>query len=107
VRIFDQLIYNVDRNLGNLLIDKQWRVWMIDHSRAFRLYDKIKTPANITRCDRRVFDRLKTLDAATLKTTMGDYLTGPEQKALLNRRTEIVGMIEKAGAGGLFDRPTQ
>ena len=25
VRLFDQLIYNVDRNLGNLLIDKQWR----------------------------------------------------------------------------------
>ena len=104
VRLFDQLIYNVDRNLGNLLIDKQWRVWMIDHSRAFRLYDKVKTPANLTRCDRRVFERLKALDAATLKTAMGDYLTGPEQKSLLNRRNDIVSVIEKAGANGLFER---
>ena len=37
VRLFDQLITNVDRNLGNLLIDKNWTVWMIDHSSAFRL----------------------------------------------------------------------
>jgi hypothetical protein len=26
VRVFDQLIYNTDRNLGNLVIDKQWRL---------------------------------------------------------------------------------
>jgi hypothetical protein len=107
VRLFDQLIYNVDRNLGNLLIDKQWRVWMIDHSRAFRLNDKIKTPANIGRCDRRTFERLKALDLPTLKAATDDYLTGPEMKALLNRRTEIVGLIEKAGANGLFDRQTK
>ena len=36
VRVFDQLIYNVDRNMGNLLIGKTWRVWAIDHTRAFR-----------------------------------------------------------------------
>jgi len=104
VRLFDQLIYNVDRNLGNLLIDKQWHVWMIDHTRAFRLYDKVKTPANLSRCDRRVFARLKALDAATLKTSMDAYLTGPEIKSLLNRRDEIVTVIEKAGPVGLFDR---
>ena len=34
VRVFDQLIANVDRNLGNLLVDKTWTVWMIDHSRV-------------------------------------------------------------------------
>jgi len=104
VRLFDQLIYNVDRNLGNLLIDKQWKIWMIDHSRAFRLYDKMKTPDNLSRCERHTFEKLKELDAGTLKTTMGDYLTGPEQKALLARRTEIVAFIEKAGPSGLFDR---
>ena len=38
VRLFDQLIYNVDRNAGNLLISRDWRVWMIDHTRAFRTF---------------------------------------------------------------------
>src|SRR5258706_11264303 len=38
VRVFDQLIYNTDSNLQNLLIDQDWHLWMIDHTRAFRLY---------------------------------------------------------------------
>lgn len=33
---FDILVYNVDRNLGNILYDADWQVWLIDHSRAFR-----------------------------------------------------------------------
>ena len=36
LQVFDQLIYNTDRNLGNLVITTDWRVWMIDHTRAFR-----------------------------------------------------------------------
>jgi hypothetical protein len=36
VRVFDQLIYNTDRNQGNLLITPEWKVWLIDHTRAFR-----------------------------------------------------------------------
>lgn len=104
VRLFDQLIYNVDRNLGNLLIDKQWTIWMIDHSRAFRLFDKIKTPGNLSKVDRKVYERLKALDQDKLKSVMDDYLTGPEIRAMLLRRDHIVSIIEKMGAGGLFDR---
>ena len=37
VRVFDQLIGNIDRNVGNLLITSDWRIWAIDHTRAFRL----------------------------------------------------------------------
>ena len=104
IRLFDQLIGNVDRNLGNLLIDKSWTVWMIDHSRAFRLNDKVKTPANLTKCERTVFERLKALDINMLKKEVNDYLTGPEMRALLQRRDEIVAIIEKAGPTALFDR---
>ena len=106
VRLFDQLIYNVDRNLGNLLIDKNWTVWMIDHSRAFRLFDKVKTPGNITKCERRMFEKLKALDMETLKTTMGNYLTGPEMRGLMTRRDELVALIEKIGPTALYDRRT-
>jgi hypothetical protein len=107
VRLFDQLIYNVDRNLGNLLIDQQWKVWMIDHSRAFRLMEKVKTPGNLSRVDRRVFERLKALDQATLKKAVEDYLTGSEIKSLLLRRSEIVALMEKAGPTALIDRAYQ
>jgi hypothetical protein len=103
VRLFDQLIYNVDRNLGNLVIDKDWTVWMIDHTRAFRLHEKVKTPRNLAKCDRQVLDRLKALDAPAVKAVVGNYLTAHEIKAMLARRTEIVALIEKGGPGALYD----
>jgi hypothetical protein len=43
----------------------------------------------------------------SLKSAVDDYLTPPEMKALLARRSEIVALIEKAGASGLFDRQTR
>jgi hypothetical protein len=103
VRLFDQLIYNVDRNLGNLVIDKDWTVWMIDHTRAFRLHEKVKTPGNLSKCDRQVLDRLKALDMPAVKAAVGNYLTASEIKAMLARRTEIVALIEKGGPGALYD----
>ena len=33
--VFDALIHNIDRNQGNLLIDPDWNLWLIDHTRAF------------------------------------------------------------------------
>ena len=42
LRVFDELIANTDRNQTNLLIDKHWKVWMIDHSRAFRRTPDLK-----------------------------------------------------------------
>ena len=37
VCVFDELIQNRDRNQGNLLWTKDWTLWLIDHTRAFRL----------------------------------------------------------------------
>jgi hypothetical protein len=103
IRIFDQLIQNADRNLGNLVIDKSWKVWMIDHSRAFRLSSKVKSPANLTRVERGALERLRALDAPTLTKLVGDYLTGFEQRALLQRRDEIVALFDKGGLSMIYD----
>ncbi len=103
VRLFDQLIANVDRNLGNLVITKDWNIWMIDHTRAFRTNTQLKTPGNIARCDRQVFARLKQLDKPMISKAVGAHLTGYEIDALLKRRDAIVTMIEQRGEGGLFD----
>lgn len=104
VRLFDQLIFNVDRNMGNLLITKDWRVWAIDHTRAFRLQKTLAKPEHVARCDREVFEGLKRLDKESLERELENYLTGWERDALLARRDEIVRIIEKAGEAGLFDR---
>lgn len=107
VRVFDQLIYNTDRNLGNLLIGKDWRVWAIDHTRAFRQVHKLRSPENLTRCDRQLLERMKQLDRASLKRELGDYLGDWEIDALLSRRDLIVAYFEQRGPGVLFDRASR
>ena len=46
MRLFDQLIANVDRNVGNIVYTQDWRLWPIDHTRAFRKNTELKTPAS-------------------------------------------------------------
>lgn len=104
VRVFDQLIANTDRNLGNLLITPDWRIWPIDHTRAFRLNKEPKSVANVTRCDRVVLEKMKALDKETLKKSLRDVLTGDEIDALLARRDSIVKHLESAGPSVLFTR---
>lgn len=103
VRVFDQLICNTDRNLGNLVIDKQWRIWMIDHSRAFRMHKDIREPKNLTRCDRALLAKMKELTGSRLKGALGDYLNAMEIEGLLARRDKIVRHFEEKGPAVLYD----
>jgi hypothetical protein len=103
VRVFDQLIHNVDRNLGNLVIDKSWNIWMIDHTRAFRLSDTLRSPKDLKKIERGALERLKQLDAPSLKKIVGNYLSPEEQKRLLIRRDAIVKLFEEAGADAIYD----
>jgi hypothetical protein len=104
VRLFDQLIANIDRNLGNILITNDWRLWPIDHTRAFRTNRDLKTPANVTRVDRKVLEGIKALDKETLKRATGKYLTSFQIDAVLARRDVIVKRLEGFGPAAVFDR---
>ena len=104
MRLFDELIANTDRNLGNILYAKDWRLWAIDHTRAFRKHTTLKRPAQISRCDRQVFERLKALDRDTLKKELGKYLDDGHIKSILSRRDLIVQKLEALGPSALFDR---
>ena len=106
MHLFDELISNTDRNQGNIIYTKDWRLWLIDHSRAFRKNTALKMPSHITRCDRQVFERLKALDRETLKREVGKQLDDGQIKALLARRDIIVKKLESAGPSALFDRTT-
>jgi hypothetical protein len=102
--IFDELISNTDRNQGNIVYTKDWRLWLIDHTRAFRKNTALKTPARLTRCDRQVFERMKALDRDTLKREVGKELDDGQIKSLLARRDAIVKKLESIGPTALFDR---
>jgi len=94
LRVFDALIANTDRNKGNLLIDKDWRLWFIDHTRAFRRSPEILDPDHLVRCDRRLFEALKGLNEAALQTRLSRWLVGDEIRAIIARRDAIVKKFE-------------
>ena len=103
--VFDQLIYNVDRNQTNMLIDQGWHLWLIDHSRSFRLSKTLKDPGALKSIDRTMLAKMKTLDEATLTKEFGKDVSKTEVQGLLARRDLIVKTFEAKGESALFDRP--
>lgn len=104
VRVFDQLIYNVDRNAGNLLITRDWTLWMIDHTRAFRLQHDLRNPKMLSTCGRGMLQRMKALTASELERRLTPYLNRAEIEGLIARRDKIVKFFEDLGDAVLFDQ---
>ena len=107
--VFDQLIYNMDRNQTNVVIGNDWRIWMIDPSRAFRTHKTLKDPASLTQIDRKMLAALKALDAPTLHKEFDKekLASKAEIEGLLARRDAIVTFFESKGPSALFDRPAR
>jgi hypothetical protein len=111
-RVFNQLIYNVDDNLTNLLIAKDWNLWMIDHTRAFRLHRTLESEKNLVKCDRRVLAQMRQLNKPLLTSKLGRWLNSFEIDGLLARRDKIVQFFDKEIAAKgeaeiLFDLPVR
>jgi hypothetical protein len=95
MRVFTQLVYDTDRNQGNILITKDWRVVMIDFSRAFRSWHKIADPlTTMPRCDRAMLAGMRGLTREGIRTAAGEYLNVFEVDALLARRDILVSHFD-------------
>ena len=92
---FHQLIYNTDPNLGNVVIDEDWKGWIFDFTRAFRRWKKLDRPESLKRIGRGFLDRLRQLEAADVEREVGPYLRPWELKALLARRDLIIQHFER------------
>ncbi len=90
IRVFDQLVYDADPNLTNLLISQDFKIWRVDFSRAFRLYKDLQSTNDLTHCDRQLFEKLKALNGDELTAKTKHYLNKEEIKALMARRDKIV-----------------
>jgi len=95
VRVFDELVYDTDPNLTNVLIGEDWKIWRIDFTRAFRLHKNLQDPKNLVRCDRQLFENLKKLDGAELEQKTKHYLTKSEVQAVVARRDKIVAYFQQ------------
>jgi hypothetical protein len=105
LRVLDQLIDNSDRNVGNILIGKNWRLWAIDHTRAVRYSKTLKNPATLTGIDQKVLEKLEALDFETLKPELREYISDDDIRLMLLRRDALVAHFKQLGEKALFDRP--
>ena len=93
-----------------MLITNDWNIRIVDFSRAFRIRKDLRAPANLVRCDRRIYDALRELDEETLKRELGPYLRKNEIKGLLARRDKILKLFdqkiaEQGEAAVICDQP--
>jgi hypothetical protein len=95
MRVFDNLIMNTDRTQENMLIDKDWNLWMIDHTRAFRRDPTLIAPEGIVQCERSLWNKLQSLNADECRLRLKPYLKKSEIDGLLKRREKLVVWIQK------------
>jgi hypothetical protein len=92
---FDALIYNMDRNPGNLLITDTFEVRLIDHSRSFRPNAELRNADDLNRFSRLFLAKIKELNKSVLEKKLGDYLSLTQIDGLLKRRQLILDRAEE------------
>ena len=97
---FDMLIHNDDRNNGNILYTlNDCRLWIIDHSRAFRVKRNFPERLQLrkVKLTNELADKLISLDSKMLKQSLGAYLVRNQIRALLKRRDKIINRWKENG----------
>ena len=88
--VFAELVRDTDRNKGNVLYTKDWRVIMIDFTRAFRIDRELRNPDMLQQCERMLYERLQALTREQIEQATEDYLDGAEIAGVVARRQLIV-----------------
>lgn len=92
--VFDNLVANIDRNPGNILIGPDWKVWFIDHTRSFAGQRELKYPERITGCERGLWHRLQAISDGAIRERLRPY-TGRYLGDLLERRRLLVELLRR------------
>lgn len=93
--VFAELVRDTDRNKGNVLYTRAWKVVMIDFTRAFRLQPELRVPQSLQICDRALLSALRVLTKAAVAAAVGEALRGSEIDAVLARRALIVARFDQ------------
>ena len=92
-KMFDNLIGNIDPNLGNWLVDPSWNLILIDHTRAFT--NTTELYHQLVQIDPALWEKMRALDDAALTTALGEWLDKGQIKAMLQRRDKMQKVIDK------------
>ena len=105
-RAWDNLIANVDRHTNQILVTPDFRMILIDHSRAFRsgrrydrelLYGERNAggPMPMNELPRAFVERLRDLTFDGVKRIVGGYLRDGEIESVLTRRDLILEEVDR------------
>ena len=105
-RAFDNLIANEDRHLGNYLVTKDGRIFLIDHSRSFRTSNEFTSNLKFSenywdvnlmmrQLPFSFIEKISNLDVTLLKDITGHYLTDEEIDAVLLRKTLVLEEVNR------------
>lgn len=93
--VFAELVRDTDRNKGNVVYTRDWRLMMLDFTRAFRLDAALRDAASLKMCDRRLLGALRTLTREQVAAAVDGALLGDEVRALLRRRDLLVQHFDR------------
>ena len=93
MKMFDNFICNKDRNAGNLMVDDDWNLFLIDHSRAF-ITDK-DLAVKMEHVDPEMWNKILALDEPALTAAIGKWVEGGVVKSILARREKMKIAIDK------------
>jgi hypothetical protein len=94
IRVFSELLYNRDMNLTNVLIGYDWKLYVIDFTRAFRLQTDLQHPKDLMKCDRQLLVKLRQLNKEEVAQNTKGHLKEAEINALMKRRDKIVSHFQ-------------
>ncbi|MGE0122975.1 MAG: hypothetical protein AB7U25_08550 [Vicinamibacterales bacterium] len=106
MKLFDQLIGNIDRNQGNLIYDSDWHLFLIDHSRAFTSRKSVDGIAPLVTVDAETWRRIEALTREDVDRALGAWLSKSEQDAIFARREKmqqaVAKLVKDKGAASVF-----
>lgn len=93
--VFAELVRDTDRNKGNVVYTNDWRVIMLDFTRAFRLQTPLRTPSLLAICDRALLAAMRALTRDELDRVIAGALSSSETTAILRRRDLLVAHFDR------------
>ena len=88
-----KLNQGLNRNAGNLMVDDDWNLFLIDHSRAF-ITDK-DMAVKMEHIDPELWNRMLALDEPALTAAIGKWVEGGVVRSILARREKMKIAIDK------------
>lgn len=102
IKLFQQLIFDIDyKNISNLLIDADFKIYKVDSSRAFRTDTELRNEQVLTRFSRSFLEGLEGLTKDKANSQLKQWLTKAQIKGLIARRDRILELAkERVAAQG-------